>query len=235
MKYRLDQLFKIKGYSRRQYFALIQASSIRVNTRVVSSMTEQVDLSRDRIFLNGKRQFLSVKTVVYKFHKPKDVISTMQDPKGRRSVVDFLNTLEESVFPVGRLDRATSGLLLFTNDGALVEKLLHPRYSCVKKYRLTLSKSLTKNDFLRLQEGIMLEDGPVFLKQLTYEGKFIDLSISEGRNRVIRRLFSTLGYEVVQLKRYAFAGIEMGDLKLGSFSKLSLREYQLLIKTCDYK
>eukprot|EP01047_Picozoa_sp_COSAG01_P006076 COSAG01_NODE_216_length_21695_cov_83.368772_14_plen_236_part_00 len=221
---RLDQFFKVYGLSRRTFFAHLKAGDIKLNGQVVTDFHTTVTLPKDRVMLKGELLRVSMARLVYKFFKPKGVITTMDDPKQRQTIKPYLDALKGAVFPVGRLDRESTGLLLLTNDGFLAEKLMHPRYKLKKFYTVGLDRVLQKKDFMRLESGIMLEDGPVLLDDIFYRENTLHVVISEGRNRVIRRMFALLGYVVKHLKRYQVGPIQLGDLGSESSKLLSAKE-----------
>jgi 23S rRNA pseudouridine2605 synthase len=161
-------------------------------------------------------------------NKPKDFITTTEDPMDRKTVMNLVgNACEERIFPVGRLDRNTTGLLLFTNDGELAAKLSHPSNEIKKIYQVTLDKPLTKNDEEAIIEGLTLEDGKVTvddLQVLSLDRKIMGLEIHVGRNRIVRRIFAHLGYDVTALDRVIYAGLDKKDLKRGHYRFLSEQE-----------
>ena len=166
-------------------------------------------------------------------NKPKDFVTTMSDPHAERTVMDLISKslCPERVFPVGRLDKATTGVLLFTNDGDLTEKLTHPSHGIRKIYHAVLDKNLKKEDFDKILDGIELEDGPIAADALSYvEGdkSQIGLEIHSGRNRIVRRIFEHLGYKVKRLDRVYFAGLTKKNLRRGAWRFLEDKEVALL-------
>ena len=162
-------------------------------------------------------------------NKPKDYITTTDDEKGRKTVLDLVRrATDERVFPVGRLDRNTSGVLLLTNDGELAQKLTHPRYEIKKVYAVTLDKPLEKKDFDRILEGVVLEDGPASVDVLAYadvkDKRQIGVEIHSGKNRIVRRIFEHLGYDVRNLDRVIFAGLTKKNIERGKWRFLSEKE-----------
>lgn len=174
------------------------------------------------------------KNVYLLLNKPKDYITTTEDPENRKTVMELVrNAGSERIFPVGRLDRNTTGLLLFTNDGDLAKKLTHPKHGIKKIYHVTLDKNLSTEDFNAILEGVELEDGPMKADELSYVGdgkdrKEIGIEIHSGKNRIIRRLFEHLGYTVVKLDRVYFAGLTKKDLGRGRWRFLSEMEVNSL-------
>ena len=169
-------------------------------------------------------------------NKPKDYITTTKDPEGRKIVTElFRDEIKERIFPVGRLDRNTTGVLLFTNDGELAQSLTHPSAEIPKIYAVTLDKDCTKNDMGRLVEGFELDDGPIFADTAYYFNDSrkdkVFLEIHSGRNRIVRRMFEYLGYKVKNLDRIEFAGITKKDLKRGQWRFLNNKEIGFLKMT----
>jgi 23S rRNA pseudouridine2605 synthase len=161
-------------------------------------------------------------------NKPKDFITTTEDPDERRTVMDLVkNDCPERIYQVGRLDRNTTGLLLLTNDGELADKLTHPSYKAKKVYKVELDKPLTKNDFIKIQEGVHLQEGKAIvddLAMLSDDSKSVGLEIHIGWNRVVRRIFESLGYEVTKLDRSVYAGLDKKDVGRGQWRFLKPEE-----------
>lgn len=216
--------------SRREADKLIENGEITVNGKVVNEMGFQVEL-KDHVKYKGKK-LVPEKPVYLLLNKPKGFITTTSDPDGRRTVMELVkNACPEQIFPVGRLDRTTTGLLLFTNDGDLAKKLTHPSSKLKKIYQVTLDKPLTKNDFISITEGFELEDGPVQIDDLALlnkEGTMLGIEIHMGRNRIVRRTFEHFGYRVEKLDRAVFAGLTKKDLPRGKWRFLSEKEIRWL-------
>ena len=168
------------------------------------------------------------------FHKPKDVIVTLSDPKNRQSMEPYLSKIKESVFPIGRLDRQTTGLLLLTNDGLLAERIMHPSYKLSKTYKVSLNLKFNESHAEQFLSGVMLEDGPAYVDSLVYDGKDVIIVVSEGRNRLIRRLFSLFGYDVIKLKRTHIGFLGLDGLGLKQIKKLSESQINQLKKALNY-
>ncbi|WP_420384842.1 pseudouridine synthase [Roseivirga sp.] len=216
--------------SRREADKLIEQGEITVNGNVIKEMGFQVD-SKDVVRFKGKA--LKPEKLVYVLlNKPKGFITTTSDPEGRKTVMELVkNACEEQIFPVGRLDRATTGLLLFTNDGDVAKKLTHPSGNVKKIYQVTLDKPLTKNDFTTIVEGFKLEDGEVMVDDLAIlnnEKTLIGIELHIGRNRIVRRIFEHFGYRVEKLDRAVFAGLTKKDLPRGKWRFLSEKEVRWL-------
>jgi 23S rRNA pseudouridine2605 synthase len=212
--------------SRRDADSLIEGGEIKVNGQVVTSLGQKVKRS-DKVVYNG-RVLNPEKPIYVLLNKPKDFITTTEDPFERKTVMHLVaNACEERIFPVGRLDRNTTGLLLFTNDGELTESLAHPSNKIKKIYQVTLDKPISKNDTDAIIEGIDLEDGPVVvddLQVLSKDKTILGLEIHSGKNRIVRRIFAHFGYEVIALDRVTYAGLTKKDLPRGKYRFLTEKE-----------
>lgn len=212
--------------SRREADKLIEAGEIKVNGSTVTELGYKVS-RKDAITYNGKR--LSQEKLVYVLlNKPKDFITTVDDPEDRKTVMQLVQTAcEERIYPVGRLDRNTTGLLLLTNDGELATRLTHPSHNVKKIYQVDLDKPITEEDAEKIREGIVLEDGPAKVDELAIlseDQTVLGVEIHIGRNRIVRRIFEHLGYEVIRLDRVMFAGLTKKDLPRGKWRYLSQKE-----------
>lgn len=223
--------------SRRSAEKLITEGKIRVNGVIIKELGTKVDPFKDKISYNGKMVKLERKKVYYMLNKPKGYISTVKDDKGRKTVVDILSDVEERIFPIGRLDYNTEGLLLLTNDGDFMNKLLHPKYEIGKTYVAKIDGIINLDDLHKLADGVKLEDGKtapadVYLDSInkTLKESRVEITIYEGKNRQVRRMFKALGYEVKALKRIAFAGLTLNKLKRGEYRKLTDNELLRLRK-----
>ena len=220
--------------SRREADALIAAGSVKVNGKVVTEMGYQV-MPGDEVNYGGEK-LRSERPRYFLLNKPKGYITTSDDPQERKTVMMLMDgCCSERIYPVGRLDRATTGLLLFTNDGELTRKLTHPSSQIYKVYQVELNKPVTKEDMKKLLDGIELEDGPMHVDDIQYaaNGKTIDkrvvgVELHSGRNRIVRRLFEALGYEVHKLDRVIFAGLTKKDLPRGRWRELTEKEVGFL-------
>ena len=212
--------------SRRDADKLIEAGEIKVNNKVITEMGYQV-MPTD-IVKYGNRKLNREKPVYLLLNKPKDFLTTTEDPNDRKTVMELVkNATESRIYPVGRLDRNTTGLLLITNDGELADKLTHPSNEIEKIYQAELDKPLTDEDFEKIKEGLTLEDGEIKvddLAKVTPDGYVIGVKIHSGKNRIVRRIFEHLGYEVTKLVRTTFAGLTKKDLPRGSWRFLTERE-----------
>jgi 23S rRNA pseudouridine2605 synthase len=231
-KIRLNKYISNSGVcSRREADKLIADSQVKVNGKVVTEMGYKLE-SGDEVTVDGKK-IKPEKFVYILLNKPKGYITTTKDPQERNTVMDLIKgATRERVYPVGRLDRNTSGLLLLTNDGELTHELIHPSRNINKIYSATLDKPLTKADFLKIMEGIQLDDGPATVDELAYTNEQdrteVGIRIHSGRNRIIRRIFESLDYEVVKLDRVMFGILTKKDLPRGKWRFLSDKEVRLL-------
>ena len=211
--------------SRREADDLIKAGCVEVNGEVITTMGYKVKTD-DKVVYGG--QTLNREKLRYiLLNKPKGYITTSDDPYERDTVMELVkNACPERVYPVGRLDKQTTGLLLFTNDGDLAKKLTHPSSEIPKLYHVILNKPLTKNDMLRISEGVELDDGPIAADSIAYDQddeskKSIGIELHSGRNRIVRRIFEHLGYEVTKLDRVMFAGLDKYRLPRGEWRFLT--------------
>lgn len=212
--------------SRREADALIKAGQIKVNGEVVKEMGFKVHRD-DKVEFKGKR--LSPEKPVYVLlNKPKDTITTTDDPEGRPTVMDLVKKAgQERIYPVGRLDRNTTGLLLLTNDGDLAKKLSHPSHKVKKIYQVSLNKKLEEDDLQKIITGLRLEDGLALVDKvaiLSPDRKEVGMELHIGKNRIVRRIFESLGYDIVKLDRVMYAGLTKKDLPRGRWRHLTHQE-----------
>lgn len=218
--------------SRRAAAELIKQGRITVNGEVEKAPGYQIE-EGDVVIFDGKKLQPEGRKVYILMNKPKDAITTVKDERGRRTVIDLLRgKIKERIFPVGRLDRETTGLLLLTNDGDLAEKMTHPRYQMKKVYYASLDKELHPADLEKIEKGLQLEDGPVQVDWVEYLPKQskteVGLEIHVGRNRIVRRIFEHLGYQVKRLDRVYLGGLTKKDLKRGWWRNLTQQEIVML-------
>jgi 23S rRNA pseudouridine2605 synthase len=220
--------------SRRSVELLIEQRRVRVNGEI-AALGRKVDASKDQVEVDGSLVPLEPDLVYYLMNKPEGVVTTADDPEGRETVLDLMET-SQRVWPVGRLDIATEGALLLTNDGTLTHKLTHPRYGVKKTYLAELSGHLSSSDIKRLTRGIELEDGitapaQVHLLDRRPGACLVEISITEGRNRQVRRMFEVCGHRVQRLVRTAVGPIQLGRLKGGTARRLTAQEVRSLYET----
>ena len=214
--------------SRREAVEIIKKGFVKVNSLVEVNPAVKVS-DADYVMYEGKRMVAQQKMVYYLLNKPKDYITTTDDPEGRKTVLDLFKGIEDRrIFPVGRLDRNTTGLLLLTNDGELAQKLSHPKHNTVKVYQVVLDKPLLKEHFEAIAKGVMLEDGLAMVDELAYtnikDKTEIGIQIHIGRNRIVRRLFEHFNYQVKALDRVIYAGLTKKNLPRGKWRELSPKE-----------
>ncbi|MEA5005849.1 MAG: pseudouridine synthase [Rikenellaceae bacterium] len=224
---RLNKFISNSGVcSRREADEYIVAGLVSVNGQVVTELGTKIQASDDVRF-NGERLKGEEKVYII-MNKPKDFVTTLSDPNAEKTVMDLITgKCAQRVYPVGRLDKATTGVLLLTNDGDLTEKLTHPSNKVKKIYHVFLDKNVSGTDFKQLLEGVELEDGPMYADTLSYidgDNSQIGLEIHSGRNRVVRRLFEALGYKVKKLDRVLFAGLTKKNLRRGQWRFLTEQE-----------
>ena len=206
---------------------------------MVTELGTKADPEKDRITVDGRvlshAQEKSEKVYIL-LNKPKGYISTVSDPQGRPTVIDLVKKIKTRIFPVGRLDYDAEGALLFTNDGELANKLIHPKYHIPKKYLVKVSDAPDQKDIAKLKKGVYLEDGRTlpaeakFIKA-TKTNSWIELTVYEGRNRLVKRMCFAIGHSVLKLQRTEFAGIKLGSLKPGGFRLLTMDEVERLKNT----
>jgi 23S rRNA pseudouridine2605 synthase len=217
--------------SRREADDFIQAGVVKVNGEVVTELGTKVMRSDEVLFHD---QIVSIEKKVYVLlNKPKDYVTTSDDPQQRKTVMDLVkNACPERIYPVGRLDRNTTGVLLFTKDGDLASKLTHPKFLKKKVYHVFLDKNVSQADLQQIADGIMLEDGEVHADAIDYasptDKSQVGIEIHSGKNRIVRRIFENLGYRVVKLDRVLFAGLTKKNLRRGDWRFLTEKEVDML-------
>jgi len=234
MEERLQKVLSQAGVSsRRAAEKMIAAGRISVNGIVVAEPGTKADLQKDEIRVDGRLISCDRERVYILLNKPQGIVTTLSDPQGRPIVTDLLDGIAERVFPVGRLDYDSEGLLILTNDGEFSHRLQHPRYRIPKTYRVKVEGRLLKGELQSLEKGIELADGRftpagVFLEKTNRSSSWLRITITDGRNRVIRRAFETIGHPVVRLVRVAVADLVLGSLREGSWRMLTPREVERL-------
>ena len=202
-----------------------------VNGEVITELGSKVNVLNDDIRFNGER-IRGEEKVYIVMNKPKGFVTTASDPHAEKTVMDLLKNCSARVFPVGRLDKNTTGVLMFTNDGEIAERLTHPSYDKKKIYQVILDKPLAQEDYDKILEGISLSDGDIKADELEYidaeDHRKLGIEIHSGKNRIVRRIFESLGYEVKALDRVYFAGLTKKGLKKGEWRYLSEGEANVL-------
>lgn len=231
---RLQKILARAGVaSRRRAEKIIEAGRVKVNGEVVDRLGEKADPEKDRIEVDGKPVSLGKNTVYMALYKPVGVVTTVFDPQGRPKVHDLLRRVKERVFPVGRLDFDSEGLLLLTNDGELAYRLTHPRYKIPKVYSAWVNGRVGHEAVTILRNGVRLDDGltqPAQVEVARRESArtLLRITIHEGRKRQVRRMCAAVGHPVVELKRIAIGPLRLGILKPGGYRHLSNREIERL-------
>lgn len=228
---RLNRFIATSGVcSRREADQLIEAGEVTVNGKVVDQLGSKVKMS-DEVRLNGTL-LRGEKKVYILLNKPKGYVTTVEDPHADKKVLDLLKgQVKERIYPIGRLDKNTTGVLLLTNDGTLTKELTHPSFGKKKIYHVFLDKPCKEEDLEKLLRGIELEDGPIQADDVSYvdqKGLEVGVELHSGRNRIVRRMFESMGYEVVKLDRVYFAGMTKKGLKRGFWRHLTPKEVSML-------
>lgn len=233
---RLNRFLANSGIcSRREADEYIQAGVVSVNDQVVTELGVKVVPATDKVLFHD--QLVRCEKRVYiLLNKPKDCVTTVDDPQARMTVLDLVrNACKERVYPVGRLDRNTTGLLLITNDGDLTTKMTHPKYNQKKIYEAVLDHEMAEEDMQKLRDGIELEDGEIHTDAIDYSSdedrRKVGVEIHSGRNRIVRRMFAALGYKVLRLDRVYLAGLTKKNLPRGKWRYLSEMEVNMLKMT----
>ncbi len=225
--------------SRRRAEEMIREGRVKVNDEIIQEMGCKVDPDTDVVMVDNRPISLNKEKVYILLNKPSKVVTTLHDPQKRVKVTDFLKDVTTRVYPVGRLDYLTEGLLLLTNDGELAFRLTHPKFKVPKTYLAKVKNHITEEALNRLRKGVMLEDGktmPAFVKKRKLAQGFtlLELTIREGRNRQVRRMCEAVGYPVVALKRISFGPLSLGDMESGQYRFLTEKEIKSLKKACQF-
>lgn len=234
MESRLQKVIAESGYtSRRKAEELILKGKVSVNGKIIRELGTKVQ-SKDEIIVEGNLLGREEK-VYFLLNKPRETVSTSSDDKGRRTVVDIIET-DKRVFPIGRLDYDTTGLILITNDGELTNILTHPNSRVPKTYLAKLDREIEMEDFFKIKEGISIDNRKVKVSHLKIRKKkknsgcYVEITIHEGRNHIIRRLFEALHYDVVKLTRTHYGSLSLGTLLSGEYRTLTKKEVSELYK-----
>ena len=231
---RLQKILAHAGVaSRRKAETLITAGAVTVNGQVITELGSKADLDVDHIKVNGKRLKAPQRLLYYALNKPKNYVTTMDDPQGRPTVYDLVRDAGAWMVPVGRLDMDTTGLLIMTNDTEFAERLTNPDYKVPKTYQAKCADRLSDEQIARLRGGIELSDGPTrpaLAQRLRDSGKYthIQIIIGEGRNRQVRRMVEAIGSKVLKLTRVAIGPVRIGDLPIGKWRPLTEQEVRAL-------
>lgn len=235
MKERIQKIIATAGIdSRRHAEKLITEGRVSVNDVVITKLGEKADAEKDIIRIDGKTISLGKTKYYIALNKPAGFVTTLHDPQNRPTIVDLLGDMPERVYPVGRLDYDSKGLLLLTNDGDFAQKVQHPRFQKPKVYRVKIQGHLSREDLKLLGKGIKLPDGvfkPENLKveKINDRSCWLRLTLREGRNRIIRRGFEAAGHRVALLVREAIGGLNLGNLKEGDWRHLTKKEIDQLL------
>ena len=225
---RLNRYLAASGVcSRRAADQMILTEDVKVNGSPVTELGTKIDPNVDRVTVRGRRVVPSTEVIFIALNKPRGYVTTMKDERGRKCVRDLVNGVGARVFPVGRLDKDTEGLLLFSNDGFAAHRLMHPSFGVEKVYRATLDKPLSSKGLTDLRKGVELKDGVARVtrvRRLQKEGGVLELTIREGRKREVRRIFTELGARVTRLQRIRFGPVGLGKLPKGKWRRLSRAE-----------
>lgn len=239
MEIRLQKLIAGTGLaSRRKAEGLIAAGRVMVNGKIVTELGTRVNPERDHVKVDGKHLSAAQPFVYLMLNKPKNVVSTLDDPGGRTTVKDYLRGVSVRVFPVGRLDFDSEGLMLLTNNGDLAQALLHPRYHVPKTYLIKVKGVLTDEDFAQLEQGVRLEDGmtsPAQVKKVrkVEANSWLEITIREGRKHQVKRMLESVGHPVIKLMRIRMGPLSLGHLAPGEFRFLTDREANTLRELVD--
>lgn len=237
---RLQKVIASYGYaSRRKAEDLIRHGKVLVNGKVITELGTKV-LANDVISIDGVIINKDVKHEYYLLNKPRQVISSVEDKLGRITVRDLINT-EARIYPVGRLDYDTTGLIILTNDGDFANMLMHPSYEIEKTYVAKINKVLDKDDINKLKKGIVIDNRKVYIKRFKVRKKdvekntsIVELTIVEGRNHIVKKIFESMRIDVIKLSRVSYAFLTLDGLKSGEYRKLSIKEIKKLyaLKKC---
>lgn len=215
--------------SRRKMEEFITEGRVRVNGKVVTELGRKIDPDVDKVEVNRRTVHAAPKGILL-LNKPRGVVSTLSDPEGRRTVADYLTKHYRSYFPVGRLDWDSTGLMVLTNDGEVAERLMHPRFGFERVYHARVEGSVPMELLSKLEKGLRLSDGVVKAKASILRNDenstWVEISIHEGRNRVVRRMFEKIGHPVMKLKRLVYGPFKLGRLQVGQVRVLTRREYE---------
>jgi 23S rRNA pseudouridine2605 synthase len=236
MQVRLQKLISQAGItSRRKAETLITDGCVTVNGQIVTELGSKADPERDHVKVNGKLLHFQSPSIYLMLNKPAGFITTLNDPEGRPTVMNLVRNVKGRLYPVGRLDYHTEGLLLLTNDGALAHTLMHPSSGVMKRYHAKIKGVVEDDQIARLSRGVKLQDGttaPCTIKKLQLNDKnsWLEVILHEGRYRQVRRMFESIGRFVIRLRRVGYAGLTLDDLPLGQYRRLTPKEIESLYR-----
>lgn len=215
------------AYSRRRILALLEAKEIRINNQIANSINTLICTEKDSIYIQNKQIQKKTACLYFMYHKPANMLTSMSDPKNRTCIGNILKKISPTLFPIGRLDKDTTGLILVSNDGDFSHRLAHPKYKMPKRYCATFHEPIKSDLIKQLETGLFLEDGPVvcFDCEKTSPNQ-ICLSITEGRNRILRRCFEHLNLNLSRLHRISIGPFHLGKLPCGDYKELSTKHVQ---------
>ncbi len=235
---RLQKILSETGVtSRRQAEELIREGRVTVNGRV-AHIGDKADPTRDHIKVDGRRVTFPAARVYLMVNKPKNVVTTVDDPEGRPTVMDLVGEKHPRLFPVGRLDYDAEGFLLLTNDGELAHRLTHPSFQVPRTYWVKVKGKPSREEISKLSRGVVLSDGPtapcrILALKETEENSWLEMTLHEGRNRQVKRMWEKMGYSVLKLKRIRLGGLALGKLKPGEYRLLRPNEVEKLKKMVE--
>lgn len=236
---RLQKIIARSGIASRRFAdEMIKNGRVSVNDRIITVPGTKADAGTDKIRVDGKLISVDKSNVYVILNKPRGYISTLSDPEGRSVVTDLLGDINERIFPVGRLDYDSEGLLLMTNDGEFSHRMQHPKFKIPKTYRVKIKGNITDKDIAVFKKGCVLDDGyfrpsNVVVEKSNKKSCWIRVTIFQGRNRIIRRFFNSMGKTVVRLIRIRIGGIELSDLRNGHYRYINKREVERLLNMAD--
>src|SRR3972149_6170232 len=238
MKSMLERLQKIIARagvaSRREAEKMMLDGRVSVNNQIIRQLGVRADINKDQIRIDGALIYTESEKVYILLNKPRGYVTTLHDPQQRPIVTDLLHDVSVRVFPVGRLDYDSQGLLLMTNDGDFAQKLLHPRFHIHRTYQVKIKGTLKKEEIRTLTRGIDLEDGKfrpddLRVSRINEKSSWLFMTLHEGKNRIIRRALSSLGHEVLEIVRIRLGGIELGELRTGQYRFLTRKEINTIL------
>ena len=222
--------------SRRKADEMISAGRIKVNGRITKELGTKIDPHKDKVEVDGRGVRKNTNLVYILMNKPKNLVTTLSDEKGRRNVLNVVN-IRERAYPVGRLDRNTTGVLLLTNDGELANRLMHPKHLVLKVYKATLDRPIRERELARLKKGVMIDTTVTVPDELYVlpgsDSKEVGIAVHEGKHHLVKRIFESIDIHVVQLDRYSYAGLTHHGLQRGGWRNLSKAEVYSLKKLVE--